>query len=119
FGRYVGAEVVAVDVGIGRPTHDIRDHAALSEARFDEVVDTAVAAVDALDTDLLVLGEMGIGNTTAAAAVAAALAGGETAAWVGRGTGVDDEGLERKREAVREAVRRIAGVTDPVHVLRE
>ena len=53
------------------------------------------------------------------AAVAAALAGGETAAWVGRGTGVDDEGLARKRAAVQEAVRRIAGVTDPLEVLRE
>jgi nicotinate-nucleotide--dimethylbenzimidazole phosphoribosyltransferase len=62
---------------------------------------------------------MGIGNTTAAAAVAAALAGGETAAWVGRGTGVDDEGLDRKRAAVQEAVRRIVGVTDPLEVLRE
>ena len=44
---------------------------------------------------------------------------GETAAWVGRGTGVDDEGLARKREAVQESVRRIAGVTDPLEILRE
>jgi nicotinate-nucleotide--dimethylbenzimidazole phosphoribosyltransferase len=75
--------------------------------------------VAALDADLLVLGEMGIGNTTAAAAVAAALGGGEVAAWVGRGTGVDDEGLDRKRDAVRLAVDRIAGVLDPLEVLRE
>ncbi|HRE03651.1 MAG TPA: nicotinate-nucleotide--dimethylbenzimidazole phosphoribosyltransferase, partial [Ilumatobacteraceae bacterium] len=66
-----------------------------------------------------VLGEMGIGNTTAAAAVAAALGGGEVAAWVGRGTGVDDEGLVRKREAVRAAVARVVGVLDPLEVLRE
>ena len=62
---------------------------------------------------------MGIGNTTPSAAIAAALAGGETAAWVGRGTGVDDAGLARKRAAVQQAVRRIAGVTDPLEVLRE
>ena len=62
---------------------------------------------------------MGIGNTTPSAAIAAALAGGETAAWVGRGTGVDDAGLDRKRVAVQQAVRRIAGVTDPIEVLRE
>ena len=80
---------------------------------------TAIDAVDALDGDLLVLGEMGIGNTTPSAAIAAALAGGETAAWVGRGTGVDDEGLARKRAAVQESVRRIAGVTDPIEILRE
>ena len=59
------------------------------------------------------------GNTTPSAAIAAALAGGEAAAWVGRGTGIDDEGLERKRLAVREAVNRIAGITDPLEILRE
>ena len=119
FAELAGAEVVAVDVGIGRPTGDIRTETALSPQRFDEIVECAVAAVEALDTDLLVLGEMGIGNTTPAAAVAAALAGGEAAAWVGRGTGVDDQGLMRKRAAVQAAVRRIAGITDPIEVLRE
>lgn len=119
FARLAGATVTAIDVGIGRPTNDIRFDAAMSTERFDAVVDTAVAAVDALDGDLLVLGEMGIGNTTPSAAIAAALAGGETAAWVGRGTGIDDEGLARKRAAVQQAVRRIAGVTDPLEVLRQ
>lgn len=119
FARHAGAAVTAVDVGIGRPTGDIRVEAALSRERFDEIVDVAIAAVDDLDADLLVLGEMGIGNTTPSAAIAAALAGGETAAWVGRGTGVDDEGLARKRIAVQTAVRRIAGVHDPLEVLRE
>jgi nicotinate-nucleotide--dimethylbenzimidazole phosphoribosyltransferase len=119
FARQVGATVVAVDVGIGKPTADIRFEAALDPERFDRTVEAAVAAVDRLDGDLLVVGEMGIGNTTPSAAIAAALAGGETAAWVGRGTGVDDAGLDRKRAAVQQAVRRIAGVTDPIEVLRE
>ena len=119
FARLAGATVTAIDVGVGRPTNDIRYDAAMSSARFDEIVDIAVSAVDELDCDLLVLGEMGIGNTTASAAIAASLAGGETAAWVGRGTGVDDEGLARKRSAVQESVRRIAGVTDPLEILRE
>jgi nicotinate-nucleotide--dimethylbenzimidazole phosphoribosyltransferase len=119
FARQVGATVRAVDVGIGDPTGDIRHEPALTAERFDRTVATAVAAVDDLDTNLLVLGEMGIGNTTAAAAVAAALAGGEATGWVGRGTGVDDDGLARKLEAVKTAVRRIAGVTDPIEVLRE
>jgi nicotinate-nucleotide--dimethylbenzimidazole phosphoribosyltransferase len=100
FARLSGATVTAVDVGVGNPTGDIRYEAALSEERFDEIVRTAFAAVDELDCDLLVLGEMGIGNTTPSAAIAASLAGGETAAWVGRGTGVDVEGLVRKRQAV-------------------
>ena len=119
FARLAGATVTAIDVGVGEPTNDIRYDAAMSSARFDEIVDIAVSAVDELDCDLLVLGEMGIGNTTASAAIAASLAGGETAAWVGRGTGVDDEGLARKRSAVQESVRRIAGVTDPLEILRE
>jgi nicotinate-nucleotide--dimethylbenzimidazole phosphoribosyltransferase len=119
FGRIAGAEVVTVDVGVGIPTGDIRTEAALNKERFQSVVEAAVAVVDDIDSDLLVLGEVGIGNTTPAAAVAAALAGGEVAAWVGRGSGVDDEGLIRKRAAVQSAVRRIAGITDPLEVLRE
>ncbi|MGB0112637.1 MAG: nicotinate-nucleotide--dimethylbenzimidazole phosphoribosyltransferase [Ilumatobacteraceae bacterium] len=119
FARLAGATVTALDVGIGDPTGDIRFEAAMSEERFDRVVQTAFDAVDALDCDLLVLGEMGIGNTTTSAAIAAALAGGETTAWVGRGTGIDDEGLARKRQAVQESVRRIAGITDPIEILRE
>jgi nicotinate-nucleotide--dimethylbenzimidazole phosphoribosyltransferase len=119
FARHAGATVRAVDVGVGRPTGDIRVEPALSADRFDEIVGTARAAVDELDCDLLVVGEMGIGNTTPAAAVAAALAGDDPAGWVGRGTGVDDAGLERKRAAVEAAVRRVAPVRDPIEVLRE
>jgi nicotinate-nucleotide--dimethylbenzimidazole phosphoribosyltransferase len=119
FARLAGATVTAIDVGIGRPTADIRYEAALSPERFDDIVATAFDAVAELDGDLLVLGEMGIGNTTPSAAIAAALAGGETAAWVGRGTGIDDESLARKRQAVQESVRRIAGITDPIEILRE
>lgn len=119
FARHAGASVEAIDVGIGTPTGDIRVEPALSAQRFDEVVEVAWDAVARVDADLLVLGEMGIGNTTASAAVSAALAGGEAAAWVGRGTGIDDDTLSRKRLAVQQAVRRIAGVTDPLEVLRE
>ena len=119
FARSAGATVTAVDVGVGSPTADMRHGAALSPERFDAITAAAFDAVPALDTDLLVLGELGIGNTTAAAAVAAAFAGGEAAVWVGRGTGVDDDGLERKRIAVQAAVRRIAGVVDPLEILRE
>ncbi len=97
----------------------MRHGPALTAERFDEITDAAFAAVDELDTDLLVLGELGIGNTTAAAAIAAAFAGGEATVWVGRGTGVDDAGLERKRLAVQESVRRIAGIVDPLEILRE
>ena len=119
FAAVAGASVGAIDVGVGRPTGDIRYESAMSPERFEQAVTAGRDSVNRLDADLLVLGEMGIGNTTAAAAVAAALGGGEVAAWVGRGTGVDDEGLARKREAVREAIGRIVGVVDPLEVLRE
>jgi nicotinate-nucleotide--dimethylbenzimidazole phosphoribosyltransferase len=119
FAAVAGATVEAIDVGVGRPTGDIRFESAMSIERFEEAAAAGRVAVEQLDADLLVLGEMGIGNTTAAAAVAAALGGGEVAAWVGRGTGLDDEGMDRKREAVRRAVDRIAGVLDPLEVLRE
>ncbi len=119
FAAVAGATVDAIDVGVGRPTGDIRVESAMPPERFEQACAAGRRAVEQLDTDLLVLGEMGIGNTTAAAAVTAALVGGDVAEWVGRGTGVDDEGLTRKRDAVRLAVDRIAGVLDPLEVLRE
>ncbi len=117
-GRAAGVPVRLIDVGIGRPTADLRFEAALSHERFEQIVDIAVDAVDQLDADVLVLGELGIGNTTAAAAVAAAVVGGEPADWVGRGTGVDDAGLTRKRDAVYAACGRIADISDPLEQLR-
>jgi nicotinate-nucleotide--dimethylbenzimidazole phosphoribosyltransferase len=119
FAAIAGATVDAIDVGVGRPTGDIRFEPAMSAERFEEASAAGRLAVEHLDADLLVLGEMGIGNTTAAAAVAAALIGGDVDAWVGRGTGVDDDGLARKRKAVALAVERVAGVLDPLEVLRE
>jgi nicotinate-nucleotide--dimethylbenzimidazole phosphoribosyltransferase len=70
-------------------------------------------------TDLLAVGEMGIGNTTVAAAIYAALYGGAPADWVGRGTGVDEAGYARKVAAVEGALARHAGhLGDPLEVLR-
>lgn len=56
------------------------------------------------DADILIIGEMGIGNTTVAAAMAHAIAGGQPEDWVGRGTGVDSQGLQRKCSVVAKAV---------------
>ena len=125
FARIAGASIAAVDVGVGRPTGDIRVEAALTPEWFDECVAAGRAAVDDLDADLLVLGEMGIGNTTVAAAVAAAFARAtssttaDTDDWVGRGTGVDDDGLRRKQAAVRDALARTNDITAPLDILRE
>jgi len=70
-------------------------------------------------TDLLCLGEMGIGNTTSAAAIFAALYGGSPGLWVGRGTGLDDAGLSRKQAAIEAglALHKDA-LSDPLDVLR-
>lgn len=122
YARAIGAELEVLDVGVGTPTGDIRSEPALSPERFDEVSARAAAAVDvaaAAGADVLVLGELGIGNTTAAACVAAAVIGGDVDGWVGRGTGVDDEGLARKRAAVSAAVTRVADVEDPIELLRQ
>ncbi len=118
----VGATVNAYDVGVGRPTGDIRFEPALTPARFDDVVETATMAVDTAvehGADLLVLGELGIGNTTTAAALTAHFTGTPLDVAVGRGTGVDDDGLARKRAAVAAAVERCSGVTDPLEALRQ
>lgn len=120
FARVAGAQVHAIDVGVGRPTADIRHTPALTPERFAQAAADGQRAVEDLDADVLVIGEMGIGNTTVAAAVAAALFRDvEPVAWVGRGTGVDDEGLARKVTAVTQAVERIAGTNDPLEVLRQ
>ena len=117
--RRVGAELRVVDVGVGRPTGDIVREPAVSEDRFRECVDAGRRAVADLETDLLVLGEMGIGNTTAAAAVCAALLGGPVEPWTGRGTGIDDDRYRRKVTAVEAARCRILGVSDPIEILRQ
>ena len=113
-----GADMSVVSLSLDTPTADFTTAPAMSE---DEVVDALVAGWTAVkDTsDLLVVGEMGIGNTTAAAAVAAALFGGEAADWTGRGTGVDDEGLNRKTAAVADGLALHADViADPLEALR-
>jgi nicotinate-nucleotide--dimethylbenzimidazole phosphoribosyltransferase len=69
--------------------------------------------------DLLCIGEMGIGNTTIAAAIAHGLYGGAAEDWVGPGTGVDAAGLARKADAVRRAVALHRDhLGDPLEVLR-
>lgn len=114
----VGATVSIVDAGVGRPTGNIAVEPALDEARFAECWDAGRAAVRSLDADLLVLGEMGIGNTTAAASVASAVYGRAPEDWTGRGTGIDDATLARKVEVVARACARAGSVT-PLTALRE
>jgi nicotinate-nucleotide--dimethylbenzimidazole phosphoribosyltransferase len=117
--RQVGATLEVVDVGIGDPTGDLAREPALDPARFRACLQAGRDAVAALDADLLVLGEMGIGNTTAAAAVTAILLGRPAAAATGRGAGVDDAGLARKVAAVEAAQDRVGTGAAPMEVLRQ
>ena len=91
------------ELALEKPTGDITQDAALDEKSCAATMAFGMEAL-ASEPDLLVLGEMGIGNTTAAAAIYHALYGGQAEDWVGRGTGVDDEGLRRQADAVRAAV---------------
>lgn len=115
----LGVDLLVVDVGVGRPTGDISVEPALSPARFEESWTAGREAVASLSgPDLLVVGEMGIGNTTAAAAVCAGLFGGDAEMWTGLGTGVDAGALERKKAAVDAARLRVEGAP-PLEVLRQ
>lgn len=117
--RELGASIEVVDVGVGRPTANLRVEAAMSEERFRECFEIGRETVRSLMCDLLVVGEMGIGNTTSAAAVSAALFGGPIEEWVGRGTGIDDETWRRKVAVVDEACRRVGEDCAPEEVLRQ
>jgi len=102
---------------LDRPTGDIRCGPAMSEDEF--VAAFAAGMQEAVGVDLLCLGEMGIGNTTAAAAVAHALFGGTAAAWTGPGTGVTGSSLAAKRAAVAAAVQcHAAAAVDGLDLLR-
>jgi nicotinate-nucleotide--dimethylbenzimidazole phosphoribosyltransferase len=114
--RAAGATLRVVALSLDRPTADFTEEPALTEAEFLAAVTDGYDAVSP-QCDLICLGEMGIGNTTAAAAVAAALFGGGGVRWAGRGTGVDDDGLARKRAVIDRALARHGGVLhDPLPV---
>ena len=90
----------------------------MTQQEFLEALSIGWSSVDA-SADVLVTGEMGIGNTTSAAAISYALFGGQPEDWSGRGTGVDDDGLSRKVAVVAAAVRRhISEADGPLDVLR-
>ncbi len=137
--RFVGATVLFVDVGIdadprpeeerlrvrriARGTRNFAREAAMTRDQARRAVAvggaTATAAVGA-GTDLLAIGDMGIGNTTSASAMLAALTGRPAVEVVGRGTGLDAEGVARKARLVDAALRdRAIDPADPWSVLEE
>jgi nicotinate-nucleotide--dimethylbenzimidazole phosphoribosyltransferase len=114
--RAAAAKLRVIPLSLDQPTQDFTQEPAMSESEFLAAVKAGHDAVSP-DCDLIALGEMGIGNTTAAAAICAALFGGGGQRWAGRGTGVDEDGLSRKRAAIDQALaRNIATLYDPLAV---
>ena len=106
------------DLALELPTGDITQEAALDERACAATMAFGMESI-AGGTDLLCIGEMGIGNTTIAAAIFHALYGGSAEEWTGPGTGAQGEGLQRKIAAVEQAVAlHKAHLGDPLEVLR-
>lgn len=117
--REVGARVVVADIGVDadlpahpdlhavkvrRGTDSITHGPAMSRSDAEKAIEAGRALVREQQLDIALTGDMGIGNTTASAAVICALTGLDPSGVVGRGTGVDDAGLERKMNAVSRAL---------------
>jgi nicotinate-nucleotide--dimethylbenzimidazole phosphoribosyltransferase len=111
-----GIELDVLALELDRPTGDFTQGPAMEEADFVAAFREGMDSVPD-GADVLVIGEMGIGNTTPAAAVSAALFGGEAADWTGRGTGVEGGALARKIQVVGQGVTLHKGHT-PLDILR-
>lgn len=98
-----GLELRIVALELDRPTADFTEGPAMSVDECLDALNRGAAMVDP-DLDLLTVGEMGIGNTTAAAALCAHSLGGEVRDWVGPGTGLDSVGISRKISVIERAL---------------
>tara|TARA_R110000868_G_scaffold371497_2_gene635155 strand:+ start:44717 stop:45748 length:1032 start_codon:yes stop_codon:yes gene_type:complete len=101
--KTVDAELRVMEVALEIPTNDFSQEPAMDDEGCAEAMAFGMSAIEK-GLDLFVPGEMGIGNTTAAAAIAYGLFGGEASDWTGRGTGIDDETLMRKTRVVSDAI---------------
>jgi nicotinate-nucleotide--dimethylbenzimidazole phosphoribosyltransferase len=119
--RETGAALRIVDAGVGAPTGNIALGPAMSRDDAVRRIDEGRALAEELAAEgfaVVALGEMGIANTTSAAALAAALLAAAPASVCGRGTGLDDAGVERKVAVVERALRANAVESaDPVGML--
>ena len=116
--RAVDADLRVYELALEEPTADFTRGPAMTEEECAMAMAYGMTAVET-GVDLLAVGEMGIANTTAAAALCCAIFGGEAEQWVGPGTGVQGEGLQRKLAAVAEGVvRHRAESTEPFDLLR-
>src|SRR5580700_4375271 len=116
--RAVDADLRVYEMNLDTPTADIVDGPAMSEEECARAIADGMMAVEP-GIDALAVGEMGIANTTVAAALCMGLFGGEAAEWTGPGTGIVGAALETKREVVAAAVaRHQPAAHDPFDLLR-
>jgi len=101
--RAAGLEMVVVPLELHRPTADFTAAPAMDEAECLAALSAGAATAEP-GLDLLIVGEMGIGNSTAAAALCTRAFGGSAAGWTGPGTGVDAEGIARKVAVIERAI---------------
>ena len=105
-----GADLRVIDLDLDSPTADFVTTPAISEEECAVAFSAGYEAV-APAPDALIVGEMGIGNTTSAAALATAIFGGAGADWAGRGTGLDDAGVALKAEVIDRGMAANPGAT--------
>lgn len=106
--RASGADLSVVALDLDTPTADFTTAPAMTEAETLDAMRRGAEAVQH-DAQVLVLGEMGIGNSTVAAALALACFGGEASEWVGRGTGSDAAGKALKAQVIAKGAALHAG----------
>jgi nicotinate-nucleotide--dimethylbenzimidazole phosphoribosyltransferase len=101
--KAVPSTLRVISLSLETPTQDFTTAPAMTAQECAQAFETGMCSVPD-DAEILVLGEMGIGNTTAAAAVACAVGGGAASQWVGSGTGITSEALAHKRQVVDKAI---------------
>lgn len=112
-----GASLKVIALELEKPTADISQGPAMSETETLDALLRGAAEVDR-DADILLLGEMGIGNSTIAAAMACATFGGDGRQWAGPGTGSDPDGVNLKANIIDQAVKmNAAALGDPFDIL--
>ena len=112
-----GAEARLVRASVAAGTADLRHGAAMTPEQCRRALDVGRAQVAASAADAILLGEMGIGNTSSAALLTAWASGMAIEACVGRGTGLDDAGLLRKQAILAQAWARHGAIADPLAAL--
>ena len=110
-----GATLSVIPLSLDMPTQDFTREPAMTAGETAAAMNAGAAAVDP-DADILLLGEMGIGNSTVAAALATACFGGDAEDWVGAGTGSDTAGMALKARVISDGIA-LHGIMEPMETL--